>query len=156
MTVQGNFQAQGMILQGPRDFNWAMFPVLKGASQNQVANPQTFSIAQQSKNKRAAMQFIAYLLNAQNMAKLAQGDWLIPANPRAGQIARRSTKHAGSWRVATSSVVHFRKGNWVLLTDYARWKAEVAQSNFVQYLAGRMSLSDLGRALSDGWERVSD
>ena len=30
MTVQGNFQAQGMILQGPRDFNWAMFPVLKG------------------------------------------------------------------------------------------------------------------------------
>jgi multiple sugar transport system substrate-binding protein len=156
MTVQGNFQAQGMILQGPRDFNWAMFPVLKGTSQNQVANPQTFSIAQQSKNKRAAMQFIAYLLNAQNMAKLAQGDWLIPANPKAGQIARRSTKHAGSWRVATSSVKHFRKGNWVLLTDYPRWKAEVAQSNFVQYLAGRMSLSDLGRALSDGWERVSD
>jgi multiple sugar transport system substrate-binding protein len=154
MTVQGNFQAQGMILQGPRGFNWAMFPLLKGTSQNQVANPQTFSIAQQSTNKRAAMQFIAYLLNAQNMAKLAQGDWLIPANPEAGKIARRSTKHSGSWRVATASVVHFRKGNWVSLNGYARWKAEVAQPAFVQYLAGRISMSELGETLSDGWSRI--
>ena len=30
MTVQGNFAAQGMILQGPRDFNWAMFPPAQG------------------------------------------------------------------------------------------------------------------------------
>jgi multiple sugar transport system substrate-binding protein len=154
MTVQGNFQAQGMILQGPRGFNWAMFPLLKGTSQNQVANPQTFSIAQQSTNKRAAMQFIAYLLNARNMAKLAQGDWLIPANPEAGKIARRSTKHSGSWRVATASVVHFRKGNWVSLNGYARWKAEVAQPAFVQYLAGRISMSDLTKTLSDGWSRI--
>lgn len=154
MTVQGNFQAQGMILQSPRGFNWAMFPLLKGTSQNQVANPQTFSIAQQSRNKRAAMQFIAFMLNAKNMAKLAQGDWLVPANPEAGKIARRSTKHYGSWRVATSSVVHFRKGNWVSLTAYPRWKAEVAQPNFVQYLAGRISLAELGQALSEGWTRV--
>ena len=154
MTVQGNFQAQGMILQSPKGFNWAMFPLLKGTSQNQVANPQTFSIAQQSNNKRAAMQFIAYLLNARNMAKLAAGDWLIPANPEAGKIARRSTKHAGSWRVATASVVHFRKGNWVALTPYARWKAEVAQPSFVQYLAGRISMSELSGRLSDGWTRV--
>jgi multiple sugar transport system substrate-binding protein len=154
MTVQGNFSAQSMILQGPRDFNWAMFPLLKGTSQNQVANPQTFSIAQQSNNKRAAMQFIAYLLNAQNMAKLAQGDWLIPANPEAGKLILRSTKRTGSWRVATSSVVHFRKGNWVSLTTYPRWKAEVAQPNFVQYLAGRISLSDLGERLGEGWTRV--
>ena len=30
MTVAGNFTAQGMILQSPRGFNWAMFPLLKG------------------------------------------------------------------------------------------------------------------------------
>ena len=35
MTVQGNFQAQGMILQSPKGFNWAMFPLLKG----QLAEP---------------------------------------------------------------------------------------------------------------------
>ena len=155
MTVAGNFLAQGMIQQSPKGFNWAMFPLLKGTSQNQVANPQTFSISQQSNNKAAAMQFIAYVLNTQNMAKLAAGDWLIPANPASGKLILKSTKRTGSWRVATSSVVHFRKGNWVSLKPYQRWKAEVAQSNFVQYLAGRITLAELGKNLSDGWTRVS-
>jgi ABC-type glycerol-3-phosphate transport system substrate-binding protein len=154
MTVQGNFAAQGMILQGPKGFNWAMFPLLKGTSQSQVANPQTFSIAQQSKNKQLAMHFINFLLNRQNMAKLGQGDWLIPANPEAGKLILRSTKRTGSWKIATSSVTHFRKGNWVSLNAYPRWKAEVAQPAFVQYLAGRISLSQLGEQLSDGWTRV--
>src|SRR5690349_14861261 len=30
MTVQGNYQAQGMIQQSPKGFNWAMFPPLVG------------------------------------------------------------------------------------------------------------------------------
>ena len=51
MTVQGNFQAQGMIEQSPKGFNWAMFPPLKGKTQEQAANPQTFSISQQSEHK---------------------------------------------------------------------------------------------------------
>lgn len=154
MTVQGNFQAQGMILQSPQGFNWAMFPLLKGTSQQQVAAPQTYSISTQSTNKRAAMSFIAFLLNKQNMAKLALGDWLIPVNPEAGVLARKSTKRTGSWKVATESVVHMRKGNWVSLAAYPRWKAEVAQPNFVSYLRGSMSLADLGKALDDGWKRV--
>jgi hypothetical protein len=154
MTVQGNFSAQSMILQSPEGFNWAMFPLLKGRTQHQVANPQTFSIAQQSNNKRAAMNFIAYMLNRQNMAKLAAGDWLIPASPAAGVVARKSTKHYGSWRVATSSVVHFRKGNWVSLAPYARWKAETATPQFVEYLKGAISLQELGQRLSAGWDRV--
>jgi multiple sugar transport system substrate-binding protein len=154
MTVQGNYQAQGMILQGPKDFNWAMFPLLKGQTQDQVANPQTYSISQQSKHKKEAMQFIAYLLNDQNMAKLAAGDWLIPASPAAGKIAARSTKHRGSWKVATSSVVDFRKGNWVSLAAYPRWKSEVATPNFVQYLKNQITLDQLGENLSSGWTRV--
>jgi multiple sugar transport system substrate-binding protein len=154
MTFQGNFQAQGMIEQAPDGFNWAMFPLLKGATQYQVANPQTYSIAEQSKNKRPAMQFIAYLLNARNMAKLAAGDWLIPASPAAGKIVLRTTKYKGSWRIAASSVSHFRKGNWVSLKAYARWKAEVSQPAFVEYLANRITLAELGDRLSDGWTRV--
>ena len=154
MTVQGNFAAQGMIQQGPRDFNWAMFPVLKGTSQNQVANPQTLSISQQSDHKKEAMQFIEYFANASNLAKLAAGDWLIPANPASGKLILKSTKRTGSWRVATTSVVHFRKGNWVSLAAYARWKAEVATPQFVRYLKNEISLDELGESLSAGWTRV--
>ena len=154
MTVAGNFTAQSMILQGPRGFNWAMFPLLKGNTQHQVANPQTYSISEQSKNKQSAMFFLAYLVNKQNLAKLALGDWLIPANPEAGKTARKSTKRTGSWKIATESVVHFRKGNWVSLAAYPRWKAEVAQPAFVQYLRGSISLQELGKQLEDGWNRV--
>lgn len=154
MTVQGNYQAQGMILQSPKGFNWAMFPLLKGKTQDQVANPQTYSISQQSEHKKEAMQFISYLLNNQNMAKLALGDWLIPTSPEAGKIARKSTKRTGSWKIATSSVTSLRKGNWVSLAAYPRWKSEVATPNFVQYLKGAITLEQLGQNLSDGWTRV--
>jgi ABC-type glycerol-3-phosphate transport system substrate-binding protein len=154
MTVAGNFTAQSMILQGPKGFNWAMFPLLKGQTQQQVANPQTYSISAQSTNKQSAMFFLAYLVNKQNLAKLALGDWLIPSNPDAGKLARKSTKRTGSWTIATSSVVHFRKGNWVSLAAYPRWKAEVAQPAFVQYLRGSITLQELGKQLGDGWTRV--
>ena len=89
MTVQGNYQVQGMIEQSPKGFNWAMFPPLKGTTQDQAANPQTFSISEQSQHKEEAMQFIAYALNTQNMAKLAQGDWLIPVVADGGDRRRQ-------------------------------------------------------------------
>ncbi len=154
MTVQGNYQAQGMIQQAPKGFDWAMFPLLKGKTQDQVANPQTLSVSQQSQHKAEAMQFIEYVIQANNLAKLAAGDWLIPANPAAGVVVRKSTKHAGSWRIATSSVDSLKKGNWVSLAAYPRWKAEVATPQFVQYLKGAITLEQLGQALSDGWTRV--
>ena len=55
---------------------------------------------------------------------------------------------------ATSSVGNLKKGNWVSLAAYPRWKAEVATPQFVQYLKGAITLEQLGQALSDGWTRV--
>jgi ABC-type glycerol-3-phosphate transport system substrate-binding protein len=154
MTVQGNYQAQGMIEQSPPGFHWAMFPPLKGQSQDQAADPQTYSISQQSQHKTQAMQFIAYALNAQNMAKLAAGDWLIPAAPAAGKLVIKSTKHYGSWRNAISAVPHLKKANWVSLAAYPQWKAEVATPAFRSYLSNQISLDDLGNQLSSGWTKI--
>jgi ABC-type glycerol-3-phosphate transport system substrate-binding protein len=154
MTVQGNYQVQGMIEQAPKGFNWAMFPPLKGKTQQQAANPQTLSISAQSQHKAEAMQFIAYALNSSNMAKLAAGDWLIPAAPAAAKAVVKSTKHYGSWRNAVSAVPFFVKANWVLLTPYARWKAEVATPAFRTYLGNQMSLEDLTKTLVDGWVSI--
>jgi multiple sugar transport system substrate-binding protein len=154
MTVQGNYNAQGMIEQGPKGFNWALFPPLKGQSQFQAANPQTYSISAQSQHKAEAMQFIAYALNAQNMAKLAAGDWLIPAAPAAAKLVLKSTKHYGSWRNAVSAVPDFRKANWVSLPAYAQWKAEIATPAFRSYLGDKISLDELGKQLSDGWSKI--
>ncbi|HEY6961402.1 MAG TPA: sugar ABC transporter substrate-binding protein [Gaiellaceae bacterium] len=154
MTVQGNYNAQGMIEQAPKGFNWAMFPPLKGKTQDQAADPQTLSISAQSQHKAEAMTFIAYALNAQNMAKLSAGDWLIPAAPSAAKIVVRSTKHYGSWKNAVSAVPHFKKANWVTLGPYARWKAEVATPLFRQYLANQIDLPTLSQKLTDGWNQI--
>jgi ABC-type glycerol-3-phosphate transport system substrate-binding protein len=154
MTVQGNYQAQGMIQQSPKGFNWAMFPPLKGKSQDQAANPQTLSISTQSQHKKEAMQFIAYALNAQNMAKLAAGDWLIPASPAAAKIVVKSTKHYGSWKNAVSAVPSFKKANWVTLAQYARWKAEVATPSFRQYLGNQITMDQLSTQLTSGWNNI--
>jgi ABC-type glycerol-3-phosphate transport system substrate-binding protein len=154
MTVQGNYQAQGMIQQSPKGFNWAMFPPLKGKTQDQAANPQTLSISSQSQHKAEAMQFIAYALNSQNMAKLSAGDWLIPAAPTAAKIVVKSTKHYGSWKNAVSAVPHFKKANWVTLKAYPRWKAEVATPSFRQYLSNQIDLDKLTSQLVDGWNSI--
>jgi ABC-type glycerol-3-phosphate transport system substrate-binding protein len=154
MTVQGNFQVQGMIEQAPKDFNWAMFPPLKGQSQDQAANPQTLSISQQSQHKAEAMQFIAYAVNSQNMARLAAGDWLIPVAPTAAKIVVHTTNHSGAWRNAVSAVPSLVKANWVSLVPYARWKAEVATPAFRSYLANQLSLDDLIKQLTDGWNSI--
>jgi ABC-type glycerol-3-phosphate transport system substrate-binding protein len=154
MTIQGNYQAQGMIEQAPKGFSWAMFPPLKGKTQDQAADPQTLSISAQSQHKSEAMQFIAYALNASNMAKLSAGDWLIPAAPSAAKIVVKTTKHYGSWKNAVSAVPYFKKANWVTLGPYAQWKAEVATPLFRQYLANQIDLNTLSSKLIDGWNQV--
>jgi spermidine/putrescine-binding protein len=130
-----------------------MFPPLKGPTQDQAADPQTLSISAQSQHKTEAMQFIAYALNASNMAKLAAGDWLIPAAPAAAKIVVSSTKHYGSWKNAVAAVPYFKKANWVTLAAYPQWKANVATPSFRQYLANQIDYPTLVKQLTDGWSQ---
>ena len=157
MTVQGNYQAQGMIQQARRASTGRCSRRSRANTQDQAANPQTFSISQQSQHKAEAMQFIAYALNTQNMAKLAAGDWLIPASPAAAAVVVKSTKHYGSWRNAISAVPSITKANWVSLNNYPRWKAEVATPAFrvVPPEPDRASTT-LIKQLTDGWTTGAD
>ncbi len=155
MTIQGNYAAQQMIQQAPAGFHWALLPLLKGTSQDQMADPQTFSITSQSSHKKEAMQFLAYLANAQNMQKLAAGDWLIPSNPSAGSKLVRSTKHYGSWKVAISSLPALRQHPLNQLVNYPRFKSQIATPALQSYFQNKSSLSDLSTALSTGWSTVN-
>jgi len=98
------------------------------------------------------MQFIAYALNAQNMAKLANGDWLIPVSPAAGRIVAKTSQAKGAFANAVSAIPFIKKGNWVSITYYARWKAEVATPAFVAYLANKIDLNQLTSQLVSGWD----
>jgi ABC-type glycerol-3-phosphate transport system substrate-binding protein len=155
MTVQGNYAAQQMIEEAPKGFNWALLPLLKGTSQDQMGDPQTYSITQQSSHKAEAMQFLAYLANAQNMAKLAQGDWLIPSDPASGKALVKSTKHYGSWKIAIGSLPALRQHPLLDLVNYPQWKSQVATPALQAWFQNKSSLGQLASTLSSGWTSVN-
>ncbi len=155
MTIQGNYSAQQMIEEAPANFHWAMLPLLKGTSQDQMGDPQTYSISQQSQHKAEAMQFLAYLANAQNMEKLAQGDWLIPSDPASGKALVKSTKHYGSWKIAIGSLPALRQHPLLDLVNYPQWKSQVATPALQAYFQNKSTLADLSTALANGWSTVN-
>lgn len=154
MIVGGNYVAQQMVEQAPAGFDWAMLPLLKGDTQAQSANPQTLSISAQSKNPREAMQFIAYYMQANNLASVAIGDWLIPVSTSAGKAVTTITGGKNSWDVNVASAASLKLAPFQTLEAYAQWKSQIAQPAFQQYLANKIDLAAVGTQLTDGWIKV--
>ena len=155
MTVAGNFTAQAMIPQSPQGFNWAMFPLLKGQTQQQVANPQTYSISQQSTNKQAAMFFLAYLVNKQNLAKLAARRLADPVQPGGGRSwrgSRPSGSAAGGSRPRPWSTSARGTGSRWPRTPAGRPRSPSPRSSST---CGARSVCRIWTSSSsDGWTRV--
>ena len=123
----GQLPGAGHDRAGPKGFNWAMFPPLKGKTQDQAANPQTLSISAQSQHKAEAMQFIAYALNTAEHGQARAGRLADPGaarRRRRSSSSRRSTTAAGANAIVRGA--DFKKANWVSLDAYPRWKAEIA------------------------------
>ena len=73
MYVGGNFLAQQISESAPEGFNWTVLPPLAGtAGPVQAANPQTLSVAAESKNVEASAKFIDYFMSADNLASVAE------------------------------------------------------------------------------------
>lgn len=155
MFVGGNYVAQQMAQQAPKGFEWTMLPPLKGTSQNQFADPQTYSIARQSQHPKEAMEFIDYFLSKHNLAAVAQGDWLAPATNSAAQQVLANTKGANSWDTVIAATKDFVADPTAPVTNYPQWKDEIATPALQQYFAGKISLSELGSKLSSGWQQVN-
>jgi multiple sugar transport system substrate-binding protein len=155
MIVAGNYNVQQILEQAPKDFQWQLLPPLKGTSVTQAANPQTLSVAAQSEHQKEAAEFVAYYSNAQNLAKLAQGDWLIPATTGASEQVLKDTKGEDGWdtMVATGktlAVAPFQKAD-----NYPQWKDQIATPGFQQYFADKVSVDELGNQLESGWQQVA-
>ncbi|MCW2918724.1 MAG: extracellular solute-binding protein family 1 [Actinomycetia bacterium] len=155
MIVGGNYLAQQMVQQAPKGFQWVMLPLLKGDSQQQMADPQTYSVAAQSKHPKEAMEFLDYFLSAEHLAQLAQGDWLAPASNQAAQAVLAGTKNQNGWDVVVDSAKSLVASPTVQLSDYPKWKDEIAKPALQEYLAGKIDLAALGKRLTDGWQKIS-
>lgn len=155
MYVGGNFLAQQITEAAPDTFKWTVLPPLAGsAGPVQAANPQTMSVSAQSKAPEQAAKFIDYFMNAENQAKLAQGDWLIPASAPARDAVAQQTKDTPVWGPLLKTGEDLKGAPFQKAKNYPQWKDQYATPALQQYFANSISVDDLKKQLTDGWQSL--
>ena len=154
MIVGGNYLTQQILQDKSAGFQWTMLPLLKGDSQDQMADPQTYSISRQSQHPQQAMQFLDYFLSAENLSQLAQGDWLAPSSTAAQTQLLADTKGQDGWSAVADSVKSLVNSPTSQLADCPQWKEQIATPAFQAYFAGSITLQQLGQKLTAGWSQV--
>jgi ABC-type glycerol-3-phosphate transport system substrate-binding protein len=155
MYIGGNFLAQQITESAPAGFTWTALPPLAGSAGTvQAANPQTMSVSAQSKAPEQAAKFIDYFMNAQNQAKLARGDWLIPASKPARDEVEKETRSTPVWTPLLKSGAALAGAPFQKAKNYPQWKDQYATPALQQYFANSISLDDLKKQLTDGWSAI--
>ena len=155
MIMAGNYVATQINEKAPDGFEWTMLPLLKGTSQAQLSNPQTLSVARQSQHPEQAMQFIAYYNQAENLAKIAKGDALIPVTTSAAEIVTKDLGSQNGWDVILASSKDLVDAPWLRADKFPQWKTETATPAYQEFLAGRIDSAALAKQLTDGWNKAN-
>lgn len=147
LLPKGIWFRQQIIEQAPDGFEWVTIPALEGDSQAQAAAPQTVSIAAESEHPEEAMAFLEYLLNPQNQARLAKGDWMIPASQGAAEDPVLTD--TADWPVAAASGEFLEQAPFQRVRGYEEWKNKVANPAIEEFFANSISIDELGTKLVD-------
>ena len=155
MVVGGNYNAQKILEEAPKGFQWEVLPPLKGTSTKQAANPQTLSVPAESKHVEQAAKFIDYYMKSENLAAVGQGDWLIPTTQAARDAILTTTGGKDGWQQTLVSGNELTKAPFQSVENYPKWKDQIATPALQEYLANKTDLATLGKKLSDGWGQVN-
>ena len=149
----GVWARQQIVESGPEDFNWGVLPPLMAETQRQGSATQTLSIPAASDHKEEAMQFIEFFLNSENMAALAQGDWLFPTRESSFERPEFQTSEAG-WDIATESARYLDLANHQLVPEYEEWRTRAATPIFQELFANRISVDEAAERLEQEGNRI--
>lgn len=142
---------QQMVQQAPEGFDWVTLPPLEGsAGTAQAANPQILSVAAQSEYPEESTQFIEYFLNAENMARLALGDWLVPTSEGALQALQDTTNGEQGWDVAIASADSLTAAPWQKTPGFQEFMDRTANPTFQRYFADEIGVEELATQLEEG------
>ncbi|MFC0624039.1 ABC transporter substrate-binding protein [Kribbella deserti] len=155
MVVAGNYTAQQIVEQAPKGFTWEVLPPLKGTSEKQAANPQTLSVPAEGKHVKQAAEFIDFFMQAENLAAVGQGDWLIPTTKAARDAIEQATGGKQGWKQMLASGEELTKAPFQSVDNYPKWKDQVATPALQEFLANKIDLAELGKKLNDGWEQAN-
>lgn len=149
----GVWTRQQAVEGAPKGFNWGVIGPLKATTQAQGSTTQTVSIPAAAKHKQEAMQFTEFLLNQENMAKLALGDWLIPTRQSALGRPEFNTS-AGGWDVAKESMNHLTFATWQDVAGFSELKSKVANPLFSTLFSGKISIDEFARRMEDEGNQI--
>ncbi len=144
MVPLGFSYRQQIEQQAPDGFDWQVLPAPAGAdgSLTQGVSPQTLSIAEDSPHKKEAAAFLDFLLQPDNMVRLALGDWMLPTGTQAlGAPALHTTDHG--WSVGTALATHLRTAPAQSVRGYPEWKDKVATPALQEYYNGAIDSDEL-------------
>ncbi len=142
----GAWARQQLAENAPESFEWGVFLLPKAESQKTGINTQTLSIPEKSRRKADAMAFIEYFVNAENMARNALCDWMLPT--RESCLAMPQFRNGGDgWDVVSTSAELLSTGPWLGAPGYVEWKTRVANPIFQEFFANRIDLDDAAERL---------
>lgn len=149
----GVWARQQIIQNAPAEFEWGVLPPVKGVTQHQGANPQTLSIPKDSKHQAEAMEFIKFFTEKQNMAQLAQGDWMFPTRESALELPEFQTEEAG-WNISSESVQFLTVGPWQTEAAYAEWKDRVATPVMQELFSNQITVDEAAKRMEEEGARI--
>lgn len=151
----GVWARQQLVETAPAGFEWGVLSPLKAKTQYQGSATQTLSIPAAAKNKEAAMRFIEFALNRDNMAKQALGDWLFPTRASSITLPGFRTPQNG-WDVSTESVKSLRMATWQRVLGYNEWRTRLATPLMNELFANRITVEQFARRLESESPEILD
>ncbi|GGQ79552.1 ABC transporter substrate-binding protein [Streptomyces flaveolus] len=149
MVPLGFSYRQQIEQQAPEGFDWQVLPAPAGADGlAQGVSPQTLSVAEDSPHKKEAVAFVDFLLQPDNMVRLALGDWMLPTGTRALEDPALHTTENG-WATGTALAAHLRPAPAQSVRGYAEWKDKVATPALQEYYSGAIGMETLRERLEE-------
>ncbi|MGW7204618.1 ABC transporter substrate-binding protein [Streptomyces sp. NPDC054837] len=147
MVPLGFSYRQQIAQQAPKGFDWQVLPAPAGADGlSQGVSPQTLSVAEDSPHKKAAVEFVDFLLRPKNMVRLALGDWMLPTGTEALKDPALRTGE-NDWATGTALAGQLRSAPAQSVRGYPEWKDKVATPAFQEYYSGAIGLDELRERL---------
>ncbi|MGI5403575.1 extracellular solute-binding protein [Streptomyces sp. CA-135486] len=147
MVPLGFSYRQQIVQQAPKGFEWTVLPAPAGdGGLAQGVSPQTLSIAEDSPYKKEAARFIDFMLQPQNMVRLAKGDWMLPTGTRALADPALHTEKDG-WATGAALARDLRSAPAQSVRGYPEWKDKVATPALQEYYSGAIDESELRKRL---------
>lgn len=142
----GAWARQQLVENAPANFQWGVMPPLKAETQNTGISTQTLSIPKKSTRRVEAMRFIEFMLNTENMARLAQSDWMIPTRQSCLRLPQFQATHDG-WDAVAGAAKYLTTGPWLGAPGYVEWKNRVANPVLQEFFADRLTLAEAAQRI---------